>query len=413
MTNFILHHLIPIGITPLLLIFARTSAQNLLLSLLLGNPFTILLLFTILDIIQNRLSNQKFTLKSIATFKGKLARFKFITNSALNDDIDKTNLPCRRSSISRHESIYNNKEQTYSRKVSYFRLWLISTHATLLYCFSNYNLTSLQFSFAEWNTLSLPYLLLTIMLIKLRYSIIHIKNCNQVIDGRGPRAVRECANHENAIEICSMSNSSATNDNYSSIDVTDVHDRTYNDCKIVNWLTKTDSTIIYEKLLVDPSLSLDIWQTSGVNEKPNKVLISKNSNKTDEQEREEHSFSLTNDENENSNDNNSNCCNSRRTKSKESTMNPRSLFQINPRYILICNILHLMIMLAYFYMNITFACASQIITRYLSFILMPINCNYIFDEETNRVAMFCATYSAQIFLAQLAFLSKTMIIKNN
>lgn len=365
-------YVIAIALTPILLICAKTNAQILLMTLVFGNPFTILLLFIAVEYIQINLNRGK----SITFLIKLFSRFTSQTHSPSHDYIDTQNSWISSTNLCKAcQGIYGFTEKSISRKISYFRLWLLSTHATLLYCFSHYNLSSLQFSFAEWNTLSLPYIILLIMIINLRYSINKIKQ--DFHSQNGPRVVHSATRSRPVIEIHGTNSSVASyidNDN----DATEIN----NHDDVANWLRKIDASIVYERLLLDPYLSLRIWRTNVPKAKLDTVPISKEED-VDNHDAEGDRSSYLNDSDFASIV--ANGSNENRNIIRNCSSLLSSISRITPRYLLMCNVLHLIIMLTYSYMNITFACASQIMTRHLSSIIVPVNCNYIFDEETNRI----------------------------
>lgn len=72
-------------------------------------------------------------------------------------------------------------------------------------------------------------------------------------------------------------------------------------------------------------------------------------------------------------------------------------------YLISCNLLHLFGLAVYSYLSITFSCSSRM-TIFGTAILIPDDCQHINNDVVARSTMFCAAYSAQVFLCQAAFL---------
>lgn len=145
-------------LNPCLLFISQISIQSLLTTLILFNPFTVILSIEALHYWSTPRS-------------GNYIILNIETNNL--DDV-RPSQPDNQNTQQQPSNSSNNNNNinycNYYQRDVYYKLWLLSVHLTSLAVFQYYLVSSLQISISESSTLLLCYMILLIALIDLKYN---------------------------------------------------------------------------------------------------------------------------------------------------------------------------------------------------------------------------------------------------
>lgn len=342
-------------VSPVSLLIAQSSYQALFCTLILANPFTIVLLIKALD----------YIIPSSSFAESRAGAISIARHTRRNDGEEK-----KRKYDTTNPSISYCCSYNEDKIYLYFKYWLISAHLTLVISFNRYTASSLQISTSELILIFGSYVALHILLINLKNHI-----------------------HKTITQI-----NSSQKDQDAIVPLTGVKTSSAGQDTAMHYICEG---LCYMKKLANP-YCCDCTSLADANSKlpsddVNIHLVGYNDTPINQPDV---NFSKTT-----------------YTQSKRSANNIFKISHLlfnrlttNPTktsYLVTCNVIHMIILALHAYYNLTFTCASNI-SRFGTALLIPVDCSDIFDNETARTSMFAAVYSAQILCCQMAFISQSV-----
>lgn len=147
-----LTHILTLTIAPVSLYVAQLDSDKLFATLLVANPFSVVLIISSLKYLDTNVLSQ-----IVHKTKNRILKIASTDHQASS----------KRREPYKQRNHTNDDIQIYD----YYRNWLVSSHITFLFTFLFYTVASLQISLAEINILFCTYIILILMILNLKYSL--------------------------------------------------------------------------------------------------------------------------------------------------------------------------------------------------------------------------------------------------
>lgn len=360
-------------LTPITIYVASLTTYSLWTSLIVVNPITVILIVTILKRFGSPAGQATSSSSSSSSVQLRLIKRERVNGAQAS--------PIRTYCCDSHED----------KAYSYYRCWIVSAHISLLFSIHNTLVSNLQISFAELSLLYFSYLILLGLIINLRRKIanvlerIDLSSSSPAANLTATTSLRESKQPE----VSQQQQQLACNG-------------------------KACDGICYMKMLVYPIMGqASTFVTGTYIEEDRTSHLESSSSASDTQTMA------------NVNDSDSSTITSARIFEQTNRQlgsekmirriaefnSPKSDSATGGSYLILCNVLHLFILLQYIYLFLTYSCAT-IPSKFGLAIIMPYDCTYIFDDNNDqaRRSIFCAILTLQVLLSQVALFCRSLLL---